>query len=740
MMICKNDSADRPRVPFIALLVRRTTVFSMVVVSFLCSASSSVDAQTSAVPNDAPTGEASPLPASLSRAGIERLKQATAYIKVRRGGQAATGSGFMLQQLGDAGFIVTNSHVVTLESGFAETVTVVFHAGTSREKEIAATIVANNPGSDLAMLRVEGADLPPPLPAGNPVDLYETLPVYIAGFPFGESLASQDGNPNITVSRGTVSSIRRNNFDQVSTVQIDGSINPGNSGGPIVATDGRLVGIAVATLTGTQIGMAIPQRDLQAMLRGETGPLVVSRGNTPAKRSRINCITTLVDPMSRIKEASIHVVTAKSAGDPRPNKEGRWGPIQSEMESVRVPVNPKSNRLAFEIAIPEGNAGSSEFYLQVSLTSNDGETIWQQPGKIRFSPGSEAAIVYRGQVAYLKPTKEEERVTSRPPAMRRDKPATSDDPTIRMAIDRKLVPAICWTPGGEEILTLSTDGVLTKYSVSTGSKLAEVEIDSQCSDLDLSKEGIVAVLSGLGEIRVLDTDSMELVSTARVPGAESIACSPNSSRGYVLTGPSSITVVDLKGGRTADLEIQQSHQMQRPLRLKPHDLVLTPDGKYLFAEGGIEMLVRMAVGGRSITIEEATPRIISGRRSRIVVSADSRLVAVPSGGGNSKAEKHPKVNYGTYIYEVNNLSSPRLAVSTGAYPQAIAFDVKANLIYAQNRETALMVLSAGGSVKSKFKLDGRADSRVIVPHPDGFAACVLTESQLVYFDLSEFRK
>lgn len=717
------------------------------IVFIQCSAAAQLRAQRTASQSQRVTAEPSALPASLSRAGIERLKQATVYIKVRRGGQETTGSGFMLRREPESGFIVTNSHVVILDGVMAEQVTVVFYAGTANEKEYAAKIVATNPGSDLAVLRVAANDLPEPLPAGNSVDLYETLPVYISGFPFGESLAAQDRNPSITVSRGTVSSIRRDSFDRISTVQIDGSINPGNSGGPIVATDGRLVGIAVATLTGTQIGWAIPHRDLQAMLRGETGPAVVAR--IGSGQSKLKCTTVLVDPLARIKEAAAHVLAADSLEQIRPGADGRWSELPGDVQSARMPVQNAMGRLSCDLDLNADARKAKTLYFQISLTSKDGEQIWQQPCQLQTGPDKRTAVLFRGKVAYLKPAPPKVARDGTPPMRRsppprsappRSAPLEGDLPAIRMKLDRKLVPAICWSPSGEEIFTLSTDGVLTKLSISDGAKLAEVELDAQCADIERSKEGLVVVLSDLSEIRVLDEQSLEPRCTARVPGAESIACSPTSSRGYVLTGPTKITVVDLKGGRTADLEVQQSPKLQRPLRLKPHDLALTPDGKYLFAEGGIEMLVRMAVTRRTITIEESSPRIISGRRSKIVVSADSKFVAVPSGGGNSKADNHPKVSYGTYIYEVANLRSPRLAVSTGAYPQAIGFDVRANLMYGQNHDTALIVLSAGGMIKSKYSLGGRADTRVILPHPDGYGACALTESQVVFFDLSEFRK
>ena len=66
--------------------------------------------------------------------------------------------------------------------------------------------------------------------------------IYVAGYPFGESLSS-----SLKVTRGIVSSLTGlgNNF---SNMQIDAAIQPGNSGGPIFDGGGNVIGVAVATL------------------------------------------------------------------------------------------------------------------------------------------------------------------------------------------------------------------------------------------------------------------------------------------------------------------------------------------------------------------------------------------------------------------------------------------------------------------------------------------------------------
>ena len=151
------------------------------------------------------------------------------------------------------------------------TISLVFWSGTRRERSHAAQVVASDRQRDLAVLKVTGCANPPrPIDLSQSPSLQETVPVFVFGFPFGDSLAMNKGNPAITVGKGSVSSIRRDERDELAYVQIDGALNPGNSGGPVVDSQGRLVGVAVKTIKGAGIGLAIPAGKLTGLLQGKT--------------------------------------------------------------------------------------------------------------------------------------------------------------------------------------------------------------------------------------------------------------------------------------------------------------------------------------------------------------------------------------------------------------------------------------------------------------------------------------
>ncbi len=176
-------------------------------------------------------------------------------------GQAA-GTGFVLSA---DGYIVTNNHVIA--EGDSPVVT--FADGTTEP----ATIVAGDPGRDLAVLRVDRTDLVP-LAVGDSDDLRLGDQLIAVGYAL-----DLNGEPSVTA--GILSAKNRtiteeNGAQLVNLLQTDTAINPGNSGGPLLNGRGEVVGINTAIAGQAQnIGFAIaitPVMDVIAELRGGTVP------------------------------------------------------------------------------------------------------------------------------------------------------------------------------------------------------------------------------------------------------------------------------------------------------------------------------------------------------------------------------------------------------------------------------------------------------------------------------------
>jgi serine protease Do len=151
------------------------------------------------------------------------------------------GSGFVISS---DGLIVTNNHVVD----GVDSVRVVLSDGT----EVDATIVGQDPQTDLALIRVERVEGLEPLPFGDSDEILAGDWVVAIGNPFGL---------DHTVTAGIVSAknrdIRHSVYDDY--IQTDAAMNPGNSGGPLLNMRGEVVGInAAINPEANTIGFAIP--------------------------------------------------------------------------------------------------------------------------------------------------------------------------------------------------------------------------------------------------------------------------------------------------------------------------------------------------------------------------------------------------------------------------------------------------------------------------------------------------
>ena len=136
------------------------------------------------------------------------------------------GSGFILK----SNYILTNFHVV-------EDATEVV-VSLSDRREYKAEVVGVDPLSDLAVLEVEGKDLPA-VNVGNSDKLNVGDWVIAIGSPFSFDFSVTAG---IVSAKGR--SIQNNNIgNYVPFLQTDVAINPGNSGGPLFNLDGDVVGI-----------------------------------------------------------------------------------------------------------------------------------------------------------------------------------------------------------------------------------------------------------------------------------------------------------------------------------------------------------------------------------------------------------------------------------------------------------------------------------------------------------------
>ncbi len=303
---------------------------------------------------------------------VTRIKASTAYLEVRTaGGGGGSGSGFLV---GEPGFVVTNAHVVHMlvrGSPPPESIKVVLFKGEGEKKEITlqGKVVAVDPDADLAVVSVPKEKLPPLLLLRSAETMHETQPVFVAGFPLGET-----GGSNVKVNQYILSSLQRDKKGALDMLQIQGQMKPGNSGGPVLDGDGNVIGVCVAGILRTDINFAIPSDKVGRFLEGRLADLSLEPPTAGDGGLRVPVSARLVDPLGRVRQVAIDYWTGKP-GSSRPGS--RTPPTPQPGDEARhtltLDVQRQSARGEFPLgALPAGQA----YWVQPSLVSRNGSRVW----------------------------------------------------------------------------------------------------------------------------------------------------------------------------------------------------------------------------------------------------------------------------------------------------------------------------------------------------------------------------
>jgi serine protease Do len=175
--------------------------------------------------------------------------------------KVGAGTGFIITS---DGYILTNRHVVV--DNQAE-YTALLSDGTQKP----AKVIYVDPDNDVAIVKIDGKFAPVSL--GDSASLQLGQSVIAIGNALGEY--------NNSVSVGIVSGLNRNieasgsniGTEQLNgVIQTDAAINPGNSGGPLLDLNGKVMGINVATVQGSNnISFSIPINTVKSIIKKVLG-------------------------------------------------------------------------------------------------------------------------------------------------------------------------------------------------------------------------------------------------------------------------------------------------------------------------------------------------------------------------------------------------------------------------------------------------------------------------------------
>ena len=186
-------------------------------------------------------------------------------------GQSNVGSGFFVTA---HGLLVTNHHVV----GTSRTMRVQLADG--QERAVQAMVKVNE-RADLALLKVAGSGFRYIELAAGPAPPVGAK-VYAIGYPLGLS---------ISLSEGLVSALQKDEAG-LKDLQTTAAISPGSSGGPLLAADGRAVGVTLGAYSddaglAQDLNLAIPAEKVLMLLRAASGSQATAgTGRVPGEAGR----------------------------------------------------------------------------------------------------------------------------------------------------------------------------------------------------------------------------------------------------------------------------------------------------------------------------------------------------------------------------------------------------------------------------------------------------------------------
>jgi predicted Zn finger-like uncharacterized protein len=311
-----------------------------------------------------------PLPVQMTPDIVRRVKEATVYLRVAsQNNQVAEGSGFLALE---PGIVITNAHVLGMLSAKSQPpkqVEVVANSGEPNEVKMTGQVVGVDRSNDLAVVRVNMSNQPTPLFLDDNRQLTETQKVYIFGFPYGAQLGK-----NITVSESSVSSLRKNASGALEQIQVNGGMHPGNSGGPVVNALGRLVGVSVAGIRGTQINFAVPADYVRMIMDGRLSDSVMGEAYVQNGQAKLPMKFACLDPLNRVRQMRVEVWTG-SPGAERPYSLQQPQPLAGDGARQTHPVSYQNGAASFDIPLPQLGAGQV-CWVQPVITNSAGAVQW----------------------------------------------------------------------------------------------------------------------------------------------------------------------------------------------------------------------------------------------------------------------------------------------------------------------------------------------------------------------------
>jgi hypothetical protein len=334
--------------------------------------------------------------------------------------------------------------------------------------------------------------------------------------------------------------------------------------------------------------------------------------------------------------------------------------------------------------------------------------------------------------------------------------------TTLLTSDAAFIGDMCWSADGKAFFTLDETGTLRRVALSNPpTEEKRLELGRPATSLAMSKEGLLVALTQLEEVWVIDPATLAVGKRISAPGLQRVVAAPPSSFAFAAAKVKSaampvpppqpnrfappagvVPATTIKDGIIV-LDLVAGSPI-RQYDYSSKNAAITPDGKYLFAEGGIEQLVRYRIQNGEISLDEESPKL-AANATGIFVSPDSQYVCMAAPTGNYPL--NPDDNVGLFIvhiFKTGDLRSAAFSANIGEAPRTIGFDPQAGYVFAHNNDKQFMEFAKNGARTLEMNLPGddrlATEPRQFLAHPAGFRLLIRAEHTIYQIDLPQDEK
>ncbi|MFZ2654814.1 MAG: serine protease [Victivallales bacterium] len=661
----------------------------------------------------------------LSSKDVERISAITVMLEGYSDKGRIPASGFVYRKKGESLLIVTKGGLYKEK----DEVSAVFFSGSGHDVTVKGVLLCSDESNGISVVEVPMPGFIHNLHVPSTTSPVETMPLYLVGFPFGQTLKENSANPGPAFISGIVSGIDKDKGGLLETFRIDANATFGLMGSAVLDKDGKLMGVVRDSVRGTRIAEVLPETELSGLFEGRIpGVDILSLYKYPDE-FKLKLNVSLFDPMNKIGK----VIAVIIPDDGRPltaTKKGGYKPIADRKAYSEFTV--KGQRL--ECLAPAGKlAGSSAaLLLQVGYIDGKGQESYLEPFRYISRPNEALQPPADKQSAStIKPQADDwlSKMDTTPAglvvkesktAIRVSTASYGEADVTKLEKEFNGITSLDWSSDYKALYVTSKDASISKISYPDFIEVASISLGGSASGACLSRQGLLIANKDYNEIQIMDADTLKLKNRMKAVNIHSIVSSPLLDCAFFAdengTFMCTADLASLKNtGSLNQTDFRNKASFKR--------LSISGNGGLLFApwHGGMNMFkVEKIVGKGYAAVPSNLSEDIQGNGAVCSSYDGQKLIRCEDGS----------------VYQTANLRTPLFKMGRS---DAACFDSAGQIVYSAERsEFRTFDMQTGKKIGAYTLKTGNSSVKpeLMLPAPDSMAV-VMHDGKYVYLLVSK---